>query len=180
MARFDFAAALAQQREQDRQRQTAALFAPATERIVLGTVLANDAIEDRVPYEFADRVPVLVLEECDGRLVDVGVAQNLEPDDFGDFRYRAAFKAIRNLVARNSTLPDMVDIADEIEHSIVARGGSVQHTGFDGNRIDAAWLADIATAPWPWGPAYQPRVSTSWLVGKLAHLRHLAQLRRSV
>jgi hypothetical protein len=180
VTRFNFAEALAEQREQDRRSHSQrAMFDDTTERVVLSAILADDAIEDRVPCE-------------PHRVSPYALVDDLEVDDFANPRHRAAFTAWRNLQFTNvknsgqDALPLaeqtarleqiwLYDVFEEFVRGVVLRGT---------NPIDAAWflpwLFDLATAPWPWGPVYQPRVTVSWLAGSLNRLRSLAQIRRLV
>jgi hypothetical protein len=140
------------------------LFDFASERLLLGAVLANDAIEDRPPF-MPHHVPILVLVPVNGRMVDVGLCADLETDDFADYRHQLVFKSIRNAIAKTDQLPDLVDVDDEIVRYLATRDVGPHHRA-----VDLLWLFDLVTTT--------SRVTVTWITAALGRLRGLANHRR--
>lgn len=160
---FDIDAELAALARQ-RAVANASLFDFTTERVLLAAVLADDAIEDRPPW-LPHRVPVFEFTTVNGRVVDVGITAELEVDDFGDYRHKVAFSALRNLTARTGTAPDLLELSDQIDRHMATRDvGRYEHP------LDLVWLFDLVTT--------QMRVSVSWITAALCRLRGLANHRR--
>lgn len=151
--KFDVTSELEVISRRDEQSFARGLVDLALERRLLAAMLCDDGIGGYMDPEHRENALAL----CD----------DVELDDFSDFRLRAAFTAIRALQARDEFIPNherTSAVADEIERTDRARGSHV------GARVDLVFLTDLVLD--------EKQLGAASIEHAKARLRELATFRR--